>query len=354
MQMSFGELELANRVRRDSTLMKVNALINWGVLRPEFRGIYKRDLSNGGGQEPFDCVMMFKAVLLGQWHGLSDPKLEEALIVRLDFMQFCGMNLEDPIPDATTLCRFRNRLVKAGLLDKLLAKINAQIQAHGLMVMHATGAVIDATLIESAARPNKTVTIEVDTSGREVVFEDGSSPGIVYEEKLSADADATWLKKGKRSHFGYRSYAVVDEDDGYVRGMHTAPANESEMNHFQTAIKSAHIEASRVYADKGSASAANRQWLRAKKIKSAIMHRAVKNKPLTTRQKLANRLISKKRYIVEQCFGTGKRLFGMGRASYFGSVKVNAQMLLKSICMNLTKAANKMEVVIFPRDRSIC
>lgn len=72
------------------------------------------------------------------------------------------------------------------------------------------------------------------------------------------------------------------------------------------------------------------------------MHRAYKNKPLSARQKLANKLISKKRYIVEQCFGTAKRLFRMGRASYFGTIKVNAQVMLKSICMNLRKAANKI------------
>ncbi|MEI2768608.1 MAG: transposase [Nitrosomonas sp.] len=95
---------------------------------------------------------------------------------------------------------------------------------------------------------------------------------------------------------------------------------------------------------KGSASNANRQFLRKQKIKSAIMHRAYKNKPLSARQKLANQLISKKRYIVEQCFGTIKRLFRMGRASYFGTVKVNAQVILKSICMNLKKAANKIFV----------
>ncbi|SCX22687.1 hypothetical protein SAMN05216379_11922 [Nitrosomonas eutropha] len=42
------------------------------------------------------------------------------------------------------------------------------------------------------------------------------------------------------------------------------------------------------------------------------MHWAYKNKPLSARQKLVNKLISKKRYIVKQCFGTAKRLFGMG------------------------------------------
>lgn len=355
MQMSFGSQELEQRVRRQSTLMKVNALIKWEALRPMFKGLYKRDQSGAGGQEPFDCLVMFKAIVLGQWHSLSDAKLEEALLVRIDFLQFCGLTLMDAVPDETTLCRFRHRLVKANLLNPLLWKINRQIQQHGLMVKEATGAVLDATLISSAARPNKTITVESDASGEAVTFEDGSQPGVV-EEKASVDPDATWLKKGKKSYFGYRSYVVVDEADGYVQGVHTAPANESETTHFIEAIESVHIEVSRVYADKGSASSANRSWLREKKIKSAIMHKAKKNKPLTARQKLANRLISKKRYIVEQCFGTGKRLFNMGRASYMSTIKVNAQMILKSICMNLTKAANKILAIhpIWGAVRPLC
>ena len=72
-------------------------------------------------------------------------------------------------------------------------------------------------------------------------------PGISCTEEQSADLDATWLKKGKKSQFGYRSYLVVDAQDGYVREVHTTPANQSEMMHFEAAIDGAH-------ADKGSGS----------------------------------------------------------------------------------------------------
>ncbi|SFF17666.1 transposase, IS5 family [Nitrosomonas sp. Nm166] len=98
---------------------------------------------------------MFKATLLGQWHSLSDAALEQALCVRLDFLKFCGLSLSDEIPDETTLCRFRNRLIANDRLDVFLVSINEQLQLHGLMIRGATGAVIDATLIESAARPKK-------------------------------------------------------------------------------------------------------------------------------------------------------------------------------------------------------
>ena len=174
--------------------------------------------------------------------------------MRIDFLQFCGLSLSDEIPDETTLCRFRNRLIANDRLDVLLASIHEQLQSHGLMIKGATGAVIDATLIESAARPKKSILLEVDAEGKTVEFEDGSQPGITCLDAQSADPDATWLKKGKKSQFGYRSYLVVDVQDGYVRGVHTAPANQSEMIHFEAAIDGAHIEANRVYADKGSGS----------------------------------------------------------------------------------------------------
>jgi transposase, IS5 family len=161
-------------------------------------------------------------------------------------------------------------------------------------------------------------------------------------EPQSADTDATWLKKGKKSHYGYRCYVTVDQEDGYVRGVYSAPANESEVSHFEAALAAADIKATRVLADKGYASAANRSHLKQRQQKSGILHKAARNRPLTDRQKLANNLISEKRYIVEQCFGTMKRLFGMARARYFGTHKVNAQVLLKGMCMNLLKAANKI------------
>ena len=77
------------------------------------------------------------------------------------------------------------------------------------------------------------------------------------------------------------------------------------------------------------------------------MHKAQKNKPLTNRQKLANKLISQKRFIVEQGFGTLKRIFSFARASYLTKTKVCGQFTLKAICFNLLKAINKVETLSY-------
>ena len=65
---------------------------------------------------------MFKALLLQQWYGLSDPGLEEALGDRLSFRRFCGFALDEATPDETTICRFRQAVIAAGLRDRLLGR----------------------------------------------------------------------------------------------------------------------------------------------------------------------------------------------------------------------------------------
>lgn len=49
MQMSFGTLKLAQRLRRDSILMKIDVLIDWEKLRSKLTGLYLRELLHGKG-----------------------------------------------------------------------------------------------------------------------------------------------------------------------------------------------------------------------------------------------------------------------------------------------------------------
>lgn len=59
-----------------------------------------------------------------------DGQLEQALRVRLDLMVFTGFEPRaGELPDASAICRFRNRLVTAGLDRKLLSLINEQLEA---------------------------------------------------------------------------------------------------------------------------------------------------------------------------------------------------------------------------------
>lgn len=50
--------------------------------------------------------------------------MEYSLRVRLDFIAFCGFDIDDNIPDETTICRFRNKLIEKNLIDQILIEVN--------------------------------------------------------------------------------------------------------------------------------------------------------------------------------------------------------------------------------------
>jgi len=378
--MSFFTYAVKTRLGQENQLVKIEALIDWQPIKEKLACVYKNEYQAVGGVKPYSSLSMFKAILLQSWHSLSDPKLEEALKVRIDFMLFTGMGVEDETPDETTLCRFRNRLISKGLDQKLFDEINRQLELQGLKVEKATGAVIDASVIESATRPNRCIDVAVDRN-EEMAAEVASVAASVIARKdkvqidsdvntsidtnintnnnnsaddtktdnceiyESVDPDAKWLKKGNRCYFGYKLFLAADDKDGYATGVDITPANRSETKHFAEFIeKVPYKKGTRIYGDKAYASKENRELLQNKQLKDGIMEKAFRGKPLTNRQKIKNRLISHRRYIVERGYGTMKRILKFERASYMGIAKVRGQALRKAICFNLLKAVNKIKV----------
>jgi transposase, IS5 family len=327
--------EGARRLGPDHVLLKVLALVDWSRIEAIF---HRRKIRSRYGRAGYDPLVLFRCLLLGQWHGLSDPKLEESLKVRLDFMLFAGLDLHGSVPDETTHCRFRNALVETGAYDDLLAEVCAQLEDHGLKVKQADAAIIDATLIASAARPNGHV--EDMPEDRKEEEADPAPPEVTF----SADPDATWIRKGRKSTLGYKGFARCDEE-GFVDRVHVTPANVSESPQFGTMIQGANAQ--RVLADKAYASKANRAAIKGRH-RDGIMRKAARGRPLRASEKRFNKLISKRRFRVEQVFGTAKRLFGLDRARYFGRAKTHAQMAMTAIAMNLLKAANKITLTRSP------
>ena len=324
--MSFLNCEARERLK-NSQLIQAFSLIDWEPIKQNMGKLGR----SGYGPNGYVPVNLLKALILQAWHSLSDEGLEEALRVRLDFMVITGL---EKVPDHTTLCRFRNLLISQNLWEYLLAMVNYQLEQKGLKVKESQGAIIDATLIESAARPRK------EMQGMVVDREEETQYDVEERVTLSKDPDATWLKKGKRSYFGYKGFMVIDQEDGYIHQVHVTPAHVSEVRELEEIMKTRRDK--RLYGDKGYASQGNKDLLRSKGIKNGLMQKAKRNKPLTHWQKVFNRLISKIRYRVEQGFGTLKRKFKLTRASYFTTPKVQGQMALKAIAFNLLKATNKV------------
>ena len=88
-QPSFADLAMARR--RPSDLDRIAALIQWVPIEDRLRKLVERH-----GRPPFPPLLMLRALLLGQWHTLSDRDLEAALDDRASFRRFCGLAADDP------------------------------------------------------------------------------------------------------------------------------------------------------------------------------------------------------------------------------------------------------------------
>lgn len=149
-QLGFGEALLLEGRGRNAALDRVSGLVRWDGIEARLAGLREE----GPGRPGYRPLLLFKALLLQAWHGLSDAELETALGDRLSFARFVGLSLEDAVPDHTTLCRLRNRLIQTGALERLFAELETQLEQAGLMLKR--GVMLDATLIEgAAARPKR-------------------------------------------------------------------------------------------------------------------------------------------------------------------------------------------------------
>ena len=93
-------------------VLRLHAAIDWELFRPTLEAMVAITPKGPGGQRPFDPLLMFKALVLGRLHNLSDAALERQIRKDLSFMShpalslpkgFLGLTLADRVPDEKTL-----------------------------------------------------------------------------------------------------------------------------------------------------------------------------------------------------------------------------------------------------------
>jgi hypothetical protein len=120
-----------------------------GRLGTEGSGQKARDK---GGRPPFDAVLMFKILVLQALYNLADEQTEYQILDRLSCMKFLGLELHDDVPDARTIWLFRETLIAAAAVEKLVERFDAMLDAEGFQA--SGGQIIDATFVEAPRQRN--------------------------------------------------------------------------------------------------------------------------------------------------------------------------------------------------------
>ena len=325
---SMTDYALSRRKVRNSTLDDIDRIVDWTPFEILLKKHIKRK-PNAVGNPAYPAIVMFKCLLLQRIYNLSDKETEESLADRLSFLRFVGLSLKDAVPDASTICRFRNALAKKNLGQKLLDLFTSQLRSKGLDLKK--GIAVDASIIQSSRHP-RTV-LEAMPEDREEP--DEATIGITHSD----DVDAAWVKKGNRSHYGYKIHAAGTVEDDIILGGHITPANRSDMKELPRVLEEVPTEAGiRVYADKGYASEENRRVIRERGLQDGIMMKACRGKKLSYWEQKRNKCISKVRGCIERLFGNLKRNRDFARSRYIGIIKVTQEFFLASLVSNMIRS----------------
>ena len=126
MRRELGQLSLADGLveggaGRNRQLERIASLVDWTGFERLLGEVYAAPV----GRPSYGPLVLLRCLLLQQWYRLSDPGLEEALSDRLSFRRFVGLALADPVPDHSTLSRFRSELSGEGWPNRCLPSSTA-------------------------------------------------------------------------------------------------------------------------------------------------------------------------------------------------------------------------------------
>ena len=285
------------RTRKREFLGEMDRVVPWKALVDLIKP-YAPDGKRG--RPPFAVETMLRIHFMQQWFTLSDPAMEEALHDIALFREFAGLSWDTPLPDETTILRFRRLLEEHKLAPQILAVVNELLQGKGLMLR--AGTVVDATLI--------------------------SAPSSTKNASGERDPEMKQSQKGKQWYFGMKAHIGVDADSGLV---HTVRGTAGSVNDVVEANALLHGEETEAWGDAGYQGAGKRADAK-EGVRWNIAMRPGQRKQLDKTQLIdqltdqLERIKASIRAKVEHPFRVLKRQFGHVKVRYRGLAKNTAQL----------------------------
>jgi len=386
----------------DSFLKELDSIIDFNQLRPllKMNGIGTKNIC---GVKAYDSVLMFKILLLQKYYNLSDIRVENELKVNLLYMRFVGLGLEDATPDSTTICRFRNSLMKHKIYDELFNAVNKQLEDKGLIASGGKDLLVDATLTKTNNNTIKNKTPEQKSKSRlkieadnlaidtliaeELQKEKPSSKKIdkllkkkshnsktlkneeldelqgrdtkdievskeiikkgidSYKHKSKVDVDVrTGYQAGKKQYdTGYKNHIASDANSGAILKQITTFANTSDISTVETFVDELGVDIKSFGADKAYKSQAVDELLTKKKIQNNICLKETKK--MSTEQREKQREDEKPKHIirakVEHRFALIKGTMQQATTRFTGLLRNNLNFTITCIAANLKLFAHK-------------
>jgi len=289
----------SKKTRRAVFLEEMEQVVPWAELRALIEPYYPKA---GNGRQPVGVERMLRIYFLQQWFNLSDPAVEEALYDSAVMRSFVGIDLgREPVPDETTVCKFRHLLEEHRLGGQMLEAVNLHLQNQGVRI--TTGTIVDATIIHA--------------------------PTSTKNREQKRDPEMHQTKKGNQWYFGMKAHVGVDSKTKLIHTALVTPANVGDATVLPELL---HGEETRVWGDQAYRGQRDVIQECAPQAQDCTHRRYRYKDRIDEVERAKNRTKSTVRSKVEHVFGVMKLKFGFVKVRYRGLAK-NANRLFATCAL---------------------
>ncbi len=304
-----GFEKYAKPSRRAEFLAQMDRVVPWRELCELIEPHYPKA---GNGRPPVGLERMLRIHFLQHWYNLSDPGVEEELKESHSMRRFVGIDLgQEPVPDETTVCKFRHLLEQHGLGEKIFKRVNEYLQSQGFRL--SAGTIVDATLI--------------------------SAPTSTKNRDRARDPEMGTTKKGGQWLHGMKAHIGVDEKTKLIHTVKATPGNTADAMMMRHLL---HGRERRVWGDKAYLGLGRAITAIAPRAQGLTQLKNNVNRRLTPLDEMVNDIRSKTRAKVEHCFGVIKCVFGFRKVRYRGLAKNANRLMTAAALCNLYMVRRKL------------
>jgi IS5 family transposase len=292
----------SKKTRRAVFLDEMEQVVPWAELGTLIEPHYPKA---GNGRPPVGVERMLRIYFLQQWFNLSDPAVEEALYDSAVMRSFVGIDLgREPVPDETTVCKFRHLLEEHQLGGQMLQAVNLHLQSQGVRI--TTGTIVDATIIHA--------------------------PSSTKNREQKRDPEMHQTRKGKQWYFGMKAHVGVDSKTKLI---HTALVTGAHVADATVLADLLHGEETRVWGDQAYRGQTEVIHECAPQAQDCTHRRYRYKNHIDEVERAKNRTKSTVRSKVEHVFGVMKLKFGFVKVRYRGLAKNANRLFVTCALVNL-------------------
>ena len=268
---------LADAVPDDHPIREIAAVLDLKWVYAELAPHYPRL-----GRPSVDPVLMLRMLLIGYLFAIrSERALCREVKVNLAYRWFCGLSIEDRIPDHSAFCRARNeRFRDSNLFRRVFERVVEDCMAAGLV--GGEGFAVDASLIAADANKQRSIAgqdwhrdRDPARSSRAVkeyleTLDDaawGAASDVTPKFISPSDPTAQWTGAHKGpAFFAYADNYLIDVKFGVIVDVEASRAiRQAEVGAARTMIDRTEdrfgLKPARLAADTAYGSAANLDWI---------------------------------------------------------------------------------------------